>query len=302
MSEKVEKEPGTYYDVPFAEYLKIDAINNSTLKVISEKTPMHARYYQKHGYNSQCLDFGRIHHTLLLEPGQFDGIYAVGPNVRRNAKEWKAFEAKAKAAGKEAIKREQYDGANAFVAAVKKQKVARFVSEGKSEVTLVWRDDEPVEVDVFTPTGDYVTTRSFPATGLLQKARADYVRDGDAIISDIKGVVDASPFERGFPRAAANFGYHQQAAMTSHGWECLTNRTPAFCFVVIEKCPGKADPVFWPFPSAAYEVQPLTMAKGMLAYRQSLQTYAECLEKDEWPGYMTNEVLRLELPAWALGA
>jgi len=302
MSERIQLEPGIHYGVPFEEYVKIEAINNSVLKIIAQQTPMHAHYYQQHGFDSACLDFGRIHHTMLLEPGEFDKIYAIGPNVRRNANQWKEFEANTLREGREPIKREQYDEAKAFVTAVRKQKVAKFVSEGKSEVTLIWRDTEPVDVPIYNPKGEWMGEKHFEPTGLMQKARADYVREQDDIISDIKGVMDASPTDRGFFRAAANFRYHQQAAMTSHGWEMLTGRTPAFCFVVIEKCPAKADCTFWPFPSAAYEAQPIPLAEGLMAYRNALQTYAECLACDDWPGYMTNEVLRLELPAWALGA
>lgn len=299
---KVITEPGIYYDCSFDDYVQISAINNSCLKILRKNTPMHAHYYQQHGFQTQCLTFGRLHHKLLLEPEGFDKEYAVGPNVRRNSNVWKEFEAQANEDGKEAIKREQYDEANHFVTAVKKQPVAYWIRQGRAEITLVWRDEEDVDVDVYSPSGEYVTTRHFPATGLLQKARLDYAREGDDILVDIKGVENASPDERrGFPAAAKRYGYYQQGAMSSHGWEALMGRTPAFCFVVIEKCPGKADPVFWPFPSAAYEMQPLAISVGMLDYRQALQTYAECLKNNEWPGYMTDKVLGLTPPAWAFG-
>jgi len=293
-------QPGIYFDVPFEDYVKIPAINNSTLKVLREHTPMHARYYQQHGFDTKALDFGRLTHVMLLEPDKFDAAYAVGPNVRGNTNKWKDFASKAREQNKEPIKRAEYDEAMAFKRAVLNQPVARFVSRGRAEVTLVWLDDEPMDIDVYTPTGEQITMRHYEPTGLLQKARVDYAHEAEAILCDVKGVVDASPNERGFPRAAANFAYHQQAAMSSHGWEKLTDRTPAFTFVVIEKCPAKADPMLWPFPSAAYETQPLTLNAGMLAYRDSLKTWAECLKKDEWPGYMTEKVLPLEIPGWAL--
>jgi hypothetical protein len=280
---KTVPEPGIYYDLSFEDYVQIDAINNTILKMFRERTPMHARYYQLHGRETQCLAFGRLAHVMLLEPDKVDQLYAIGPDVRRNANAWKEFADTAEADGKTPIKRAEYDEALAIANAVKAQRVYGLIRRGHSEVTLVWDDKE---------------------TGLRCKARLDYEHKEEAILIDMKGLTDASP-QHFNEKDGYNFGYFQQAAMSSEGWEVLTGRTPAFTFLLVEKCPSGCDPLFWPYPTVASETQPNTMLAGKITWHDCLRRYAKCLKDDYWPGYVDErEVDRLvvdfELPDWCL--
>lgn len=294
---KVVPEVGIHYGVPFAEYIAWDAVNNSVLKELPKTTPKHARHYQVYGKETPYLAFGRLYHVLLLDPDSFDDCYVIGPEVHRNTNEWKDFAKKTTKAGKEPIKPSEHDMAVAFRDAVKKQDVYRFINKGKSEVSLVWKDDEPADVTIdIGILGEQ--TFHFEPTNCLCKARMDYEHRAHQLLVDLKGVQSANP--AWFPKTFFDFGYYQQAGMTSDGWEKLTGLTPAFNFVCVEKCPGAYDPKTWHFETVAYEVQPKTMAYAQLAWRMALKRYAECLAEGKWPGYSDGEVVPLELDDWML--
>ena len=91
----------------------------------------------------------------------------------------------------------------------------------------------------------------------------------------------------------ANFKYHWQAAfytdlITASGdWGPVEN----FLFVVVEKEP--------PYAVAIYECDDQLMETGRRQYREALEHFKECQEKDEWPGF-DKQISSLSLPRWAL--
>jgi exodeoxyribonuclease VIII len=272
----VISKPGIYFDVPFEQYIEIPGINNSILKILTQKSPRHARWAKDHDRDTKEMLFGRLVHTLLLEPDKVADEYRVHAEINRNTKIWKAFEQETLDGGFQPIQQGEYDSAKRISALILEQPVHRFVRKGHAEVTLVWEDEE---------------------TGLLCKARVDYVhRDvdmgeagqGDFLI-DVKTAADASP--EGFSKACYNLNYYQQAAMSSQGWEILTDHTPTFTFLAIEKKE--------PYAAVAYETQAKTMDAGLVAYRDALKRYKQCLDEERWPGY-ASEVLPLDIPEWAL--
>ena len=78
--------------IPFAEYLKHEAENNSGLKHMG-KSPKEYLYRKTHGRDdTEALSLGRHVHTAVLEPQLFsDDEYAVFTGVKRAGKDWDDF-------------------------------------------------------------------------------------------------------------------------------------------------------------------------------------------------------------------
>lgn len=264
-------EPGIYPGVPFDEYQQWEAVNNSLLRVIIEKSPLHAKEYQENPPEpTPAFFFGSALHTRLLEPGIFPERYIVAPKVDRRTKEgkakWAAFEVTAE--GKEILTDDDYAVIQAIAARIAEHRVSAFIRGGEAEVCIVWDDAK---------------------TGLRCKARLDYVHRQQAFQIDVKSTRDASP--DGFAKALWNYGYYQQAAWYFDGWKALTGDEGAFVFLAAEKDP--------PYAAAAYEMHEDVITAGRKAYEGAIAIYKQCEESGVWPSY-SDSVEMMNLPPWAL--
>jgi len=262
-------EPGIYTGVPFTEYHSWEAANNSLLKIIADKSPLHARAYMDFPPEpTPAFVFGRAQHCLVLEPKKFEAEYVVAPKCDRRTKDgkalWEAFEKNAN--GKEIVTYQDYATMCEITKAIKGQVISRCIEGGEAEVCVVWVDKR---------------------TGMLCKARADYAHRGQAIIIDMKTTTDASPVA--FAKAVANYRYLQQAAFYSDGWKEATEILPAFVFLPVEK--------EYPYAAAAYQVTDEDIEAGRNMYRKALKIYAECVKTNTWPGY-GGSVEMLDMPDW----
>jgi len=263
--------PGIYIDVLFSDYEKWEAINNSVLWTLISQSPLHAKEQMDNPPEpTEPFRIGRAFHTLLLEPRKFNRQYTIMPLCDCRTKEGKTiYEAfKQNNDGKEILTQKDFDQLDVMGDAIKKQVIYRYIQQGEAEVCIVWEDKK---------------------TGLLCKARIDYVHRKHAILIDLKSTTDASKYE--FSKAIYNYGYFQQAAWYSDGWKILTGDEPCFVFLPVEKTP--------PYAVACYEVPEIDINAGRQSYRKALNIYAECVKKNEWPGYQKS-VEFLGMPSWAL--
>ncbi|KKL87389.1 hypothetical protein LCGC14_1935190 [marine sediment metagenome] len=82
--------PGIYYDIPFEDYLKIEALNNGTL-VSFLKTPAHSQVIKE---PTPAMQFGTDFHTFLLEPNRYKRDYIEIPEgMKKTGKKWDEFQA-----------------------------------------------------------------------------------------------------------------------------------------------------------------------------------------------------------------
>jgi hypothetical protein len=126
------------------------------------------------------------------------------------------------------------------------------------------------------------------ATGVLCRAKADWLRP-DGIV-DYK-TCDLAELEA-LRKGVYNFGYYIQAAFYLRGFRARSAAgvEPFFGFIAQEK-------------EAPYLVQTFQLSERALAYgdrkcAEALETYARCVEADEWPGYPTDDIPEIDLPAW----
>lgn len=292
---KWDPTPGIYPALSNEDYHASPGISNSGLGDIAQ-SPWHFWSRRFHPDRPEPIETpsqfdGTLAHCAILEPDEFEKRYVVLPDdaprrpssVQRNAKKpspetvkaiewWDEWTAKTN--GARTITAEQRDVAlRQRDAVLALPDVAAALSKGRPEVSAFWHD---------------------PETGVLCKCRPDWVHEPSAagvVLLDVKTYSDASPRE--FRRQIARMGYHRQAAYYSDGYQLASGlRVLGFIFVCVE--------MPWPHAASAVMLDDESIELGRRNYRQHLNTYAECLARDEWPAYSTAIEL-VTLPAYAFG-
>lgn len=260
-------------DIPFAEYVALDAVNWSTLKALRD-SPLHYRHATTHARpDTASLMLGRAVHTATLEPSRFADAYAVFDGVRCG-KEYDAF--KASAGARTILNQREADLAIEIADAVQNHPLAApyLVARGDAERSIVWNDS---------------------ATGLRCKARPDLlVRTDDGLcLVDLKTTRTVDP--RMFGGAAARLGYHCQLAMYADGLATIGLPVDKVVIIAVEN-------------TAPYDVGVFVLTDDVMqcgreeVYGSATETgllprLARYRELDIWPGRFSGEV-ELALPAW----
>ena len=259
--------PGIYENLPFDEYLAIDAFSNTAMGQL-DKSPKHYRECKIDG-KQKHFTIGSMVHAARLEPVEFCKRYAVEPafhldddnktdtgkpstsKVTRYVKEKRAdFQT---AEQREIVSADWYNDTMEYVTALYFDSVTEELlnASGPFELTLVWND---------------------PETGILCKGRMDKAVPVSGEFVDIKTCADIAKFSKSF----TDFGYYRQMAHYRNGYAVLTGEllTPWIC--VVEK-------------QSPYCVQAAPVDEDSLDYGDSeckrlLQLLSECQESDHWPG------------------
>jgi exodeoxyribonuclease VIII len=206
--------------------------------------------------------------TEAMKFGTALHTYVLEPETfeEKGKEDWANFEAQAE--HREIIDEEAMADIKAMAGGIEKHDAVQFVRGGVSEVGILWQDEK---------------------TGVMCKARFDHIHPDIAMQVDVKSTKIAS--YDGFRMEIYRYLYHQQFASYSAGWEVLTGDRLTSTILACEKKP--------PYAAAVYGLHEDTMAAGRNLWRRALDTYAECLKNDDWPGYFTTPQV-INLPDWAL--
>ena len=232
--------------------------------------------------DTPALRFGRALHLAILEPARFEQTYVLAPDfgsLRKNdatgttteqGRENKKRRDDWHEAHKAAVILDSADGVRmlGMIRAIVAHPLARpLLERGLPEATVIAK---------------------CPETGLRAKVRPDDLRDDIGTIVDVKRSEDASP--KGFARSIAKYRYHVQDALyrTIAGQAGLPIRH--FVFVAVEP---EA-----PYLVAVHSLTEDALRAGHNAWRLDARTLADCLSKDQWPGYDAR-IHELSLPSWA---
>ena len=245
----------------FDKYLKIKAVNWSTLKEMA-RSPLHYQHRLSNPReDSTGLARGRAVHTCVLEPELFAREYVVFPGPRRQGNEWKEFEAAY--SQYTILKQDEYDKAMFCAKAVRKHaEAAAIMKDCVYEKTFKWTDKP---------------------TGIKCKCRVD---GAGANLFDLKTTGDVE--SRAFGRIAARMLYHGQLAMYRDG---AKHKGPAFIIA------AEAEP---PYDVAVFEVGEDELAIGQELYQGYLTLVRDCTVAGSWPGKYP-ERQRLNLPKYVYG-
>jgi exodeoxyribonuclease VIII len=264
---------GIYYDMPRADYDRIDRVNWSTLKHMG-KSPAHYRHEVDHrdSEDTDARKRGRVVHLAVLEPEKFAADCVVFEGTRKG-KLWDAC--CEDNADKEILTPAMHAAAVEARDAVRGcAQAAPYLIGGASEVTLLWTHVVPQVEAVL-------------GYSVECKARVDYL--APAALLDLKSTKDASP--EGFGRQAAAYQMHVQAAWYGAALTALKGFERPYMLIAIEAAP--------PCVAQVYQVGPELLALGRSVCRGLLDRLDLCRRLDSWPGY-AGGVMGLEFPRWAL--
>lgn len=227
------------------------------------RSPAHYKWQQENRVDKATFDIGHAVHSMVLGVGL--DIVAIpeemlASNGAASTKEAKEFIAKSRENGQVPLKADVVAECKALTESVLAHPLARALLEstGKAEQSIFAQD---------------------PATGVWLRARADYLNDNmldHPVIVDLKTSVSADP--RDFGRSAADFGYDIQSEWYQHVLGLARgDKNVNFRFIVVEKSA--------PYLVSVIELDAEYAAIGRVRMRRAIDTFKECVDKNEWPGY-----------------
>ena len=267
-----------------------DYVSCSGLKKM-KKSPLH--FKEEEQKETEAMTFGSAYHTFILEPELFEEEYLVfsdkeicdllvgegakSPRATNKYKEWYEMEMR-KANGKTTIDTATHNMLKSMSDRLMHHRyVNSLLSGGEAEMSVY------CEIEIFT------------GQKIKVKIRPDYKKDGKRIITDLKTTAGASIND--FPRHAADFDYHIQAALYADIMSAVEGKGMGWNFFFIAQEKTK------PYAFNIFESGSQFMAQGRYEYEQLLMLYAFCVEEDKWPGYQVFTqnrfgVNELNLPAY----
>lgn len=287
---------GIHYGVPFADYLRIDAISNSGAL---SKIRRSAAYYRATKDDDRAgtadMRVGSVVNDLVLCPEVFESrIVVCGPccgtlqkgglcgNNGKVVVDGLSYCGKHAPDGAEpdpriTVTEEQLARAQDMATAVLTDPDASALLKrcGLREVTLVWTD---------------------PATGLRCRGRIDAVEETTSPFNrpkmlDLKKSIKAHPDH--FPAEIMRRNYHGQLAFYDSGWHALTGtHTEPHIIAVNDQ---KGDDVH---EVGTYQIIADAIEAGRDANRRGLAFIRACQDSGQYPGFGSRP---MSIPAWGLG-
>lgn len=228
------------------------------------KSPAHFDWARTHRTEKRSYDVGHAVHAKVLGVGMDVVAYPLehltpsgNPSTKAATVAWVDEQ---RAAGLVPISPDDMRKVDQMAEAILAHSVARPLLErpGASEVSLFATD---------------------PETGVNLRARIDRLPDAgeqQTIAVDVKTALTADP-ER-FNKTAADYGYDIQAEFYKHTLTLARGDIdPGFLFVVVSKSA--------PYLVSVIELDWEFQAIGRDRLRRAMDTYKQCRDSGEWPGY-----------------
>lgn len=260
--------PGVYSNIPFDEYLKIDALSSSGLKALM-KSPAHFKASkEEEGKGTSAKKMGSAIHTALLEPKRYSEEYVIaGDEIKGNSK------------------------------AAREQKAAYYQEFGEDQVltekegAIVRRVREAAESNhklksYLERISDVELTVVFEYRGVLFKCRYDAVIP--EIILDLKTALTAEPTAF-YRKAILKYRYDIQSSLYLLSSQVLGLGYKRFIFLAIEKTK--------PYGISFHEADMSVHKSNHITIKSLIEIYKQCQETDHWPCY-EQETYRFELPEY----
>ncbi|WP_075180542.1 PD-(D/E)XK nuclease-like domain-containing protein [Pantoea sp. 1.19] len=265
-------EPGIYYDISNEDYHGGPGISKSQLDDIAVSP---AIYQWRKGApvdeeKTAALDLGTALHCLLLEPDEFSKRFEIGPEVNRRTtagkEKEKEFLERCEAEGITPITHDDNRKLKLMRESAMAHPIARWMLEaqGNAEASIYWSDRD---------------------TGVLSRCRPDKIITEFNWCIDVKSTADIDRFKKDF----YSYRYHVQDSFYTDGYASQFGEIPTFAFLAVSTSISCGR-----FPVQVFILDQLAKDAGRAEYKRNLQTYAECMSRNEWPGIAT-----LSLPYWA---
>lgn len=270
-------EPGIYEDVPFDEYCKWKAVNNSSLTA-ALKSPQHYKAaLEKVWKPTDALLFGTLVHDGKLDPKELLTKYIVMPAFElqlskeyTNPKATREYKGKVaeweeQNQGKTIVTQDNFDTMRDMCTAIDGCTEARetLSHDGPAEVSFVWRDRE---------------------TGILCKGRIDKMNHKENYISDLKTCITCDDFGK----VIADRNYHRQGAFYIDGLYEILGDWFSHWIIAVEK---EA-----PFGVKSAPLSEDAITQGRSQYRRALRNIQEAIGTGIYDGYQSPNAW--DIPHW----
>jgi PDDEXK-like domain of unknown function (DUF3799) len=260
-------DPGVH-DLSAERYMAAEGVSASMLNILAESTPMHLRCWLsgERKIETKALNFGILAHYAILQGDLYKDLFHIRPEglkfTTKEGKQWKEEHA-----DKPDVTFDESNHLIGMVEAIRGHPMARrLLDTGKPEQSLFAVDD----------------------TGTTRKCRLDSLTKGN-VIPDVKTCLSASTDF--FERQISRLRYHVRAAYYLDLANMLNIDKDYFMFVAVEKTP--------PYAVRCLRLSGDVVNWGRKCYQADLQTYRNCVENDEWPGY-EDSYFEIALPAWEM--
>lgn len=256
---------GAHEGVSNDDYHRSEGVGSSSLKRML-RSPAHFRYPKPYD-STRAKEIGSAVHCAILEPDRFKIDYRI---VECDDRKSPLYKAACKDHPKECVLTTgEAENVIGMQAGVMRNRGCRELIEapGKYELS-VWAKD--------------------PETGLIVKVRFDKLLDCGLPV-DLKKTQDSSDYA--FSKSIEAYKYHLSAAYYMDVWEWAFGETiqPMRWIAVEEQRPHAAE---------RYKIDEESLMIGRALYREALNRYAECMDKDEWPTYSAGEEREIGVPFW----
>ena len=270
---------------PAERYHAAKALSAGVIHTLTERCPAAAWWESpwneyREDKPKTIFDIGAATHLLALEPADYLArVKVIGaPDYRTKAA--REVRDEAREAGKIPLLLDDHTRIAVMRSALAEHPVsgAAFSQPGEVEHSVYWAD---------------------PETGIACKCRPDKVlpRTGRSYAIDLKTTANAEP--NALRAHAWRMGWHQRAAWYADGLAATSDDLGRveYWFVAIERDP--------PHLVSVLKLSDDALFWGRKQNRKAVETWARCLERNEWPGYREPEqpdedrAFEIGLPPWA---
>lgn len=279
-------------DLPFDDYLRINAVSAGVLNTLTERCPR-AAWFDSYlnpapvRETSDEMDIGTIAHSIVLE-GHSDGVAIIDPNDYPAARGgaiptgWtnqaiRTARDEARAAGKIPILKTRFGEIETIVGSVR-----AYIESLRDSEPAIWR--------LFQPEGgaSELTMVWSDRIGPTCKIRHDRISAANDLVVDLKFTsISAEP--DAWSRILVREGHYARAAFYRRGVKALTGVEPDYVFMVCETSP--------PYLCSLIGVDPAGYELGRSRVEYGLRLWRDCVERDSWPAY-PNRVCYPDIPSW----
>lgn len=271
------------------EYFSREGLNSSLLKQFA-KSPRHAKVSKETPQSdNENFRIGRLTHERVLL-GKTS--YRVADKELRLTK--KADKEETLSFFKDNLSEELYDDIfmdDVITASRRDEALERgkFISASEAElIENMYQSVVSHEIgSIISNNPDDAELAGFvedPETGLLLKAKFDYIPKNGPIVWDLKTCADASP--RKFAYSVRDFSYDIQLCHYLYVAQLLGLEKDRFVFVAVEKTKVCG--------TACYELDPEKMEFVKKHYHQLLRKYAKCLESDDFSECYPQDIITIK--------
>lgn len=246
-------EPGVYTDLPFDDYMAIDAASSTYFKAL-ERSPAYFHWLRSNPPepDTGARLIGSAVHCGVLTPDLFHDQYELFVGDKRTKEAKERFQAILDA-GKTPLREKAYEQVMDIIASLAEfelfQKLARKATH--REATMVWEE-------------------SVKGSPVLCKGRIDM--GGAGWMVDLKTTNDLGSFS---PWHITRRRYYRQAAWYLRGAKALGLEMDRFFWVAVQSdAPYEAD---------VFDMDAAAQAAGDHECQDLLADYAACMDAGEWP-------------------